>query len=321
MELPLEQSRPSNIENEKAVGLILKYINDLKSNKTPSYPLQLKGTEHEKIIKELNSLVQKNEETQNNRENQITNLITKKKEAQNTEKEHIQFMLRAAQNILNPLNGILGFLDILLSSPENLSIEDKEKYLNFIRQGEFALLQNIDHMTAYANIMTSDNPGAGFCRTKQVLKYVLQKANDKTIIKYKRQESIQISQVVQKMDLFLQISENSIKLIWNVLIEFVITLFKKAQITLDIIEDNNGIILKTVVIAEDFVRKEQISSLENFISASGDKTLYKPQIGIPLFVAQKQLALINGEYSLNIKTSKKIVLYINIPNAICAEKE
>jgi K+-sensing histidine kinase KdpD len=320
MNLKLNPIPSDFIEQEKAVSLILNYISDLKLNKVPAYPLPLKGTEHEYIIKELNSLVQKNEQQNQQKKEEINDLISLKEEAQNESKEHVQFMLSVVQNILNPLNGVLGFIDIIVSGGDKISQTDKEKYVQFIRQGEFTLLQNVDYISAYANILNSYQPGSGYCRSKHLLQEV-EKDVKSVILPKMKASDVSVVFDYQMADLFLHVSENALKLIWSVLIEFVLGLFQHLSLDLRIFKEEENLVLKSVVKTSEHIHREQISGIEQFIQNSMDKNLLKPQIGIPLFIAQKQISLLNGNLQYELISTNELSVSIIIPNAFYMETE
>jgi light-regulated signal transduction histidine kinase (bacteriophytochrome) len=302
-----------NTNNHNSIDLILEYINDLKNNKIPSYPLRLKGTEHESIIKELNGLIISREETKKEHQSEIEHLISKKEEAQNAEKEHIQFMLSLAQNILNPLNGILGFVDLLVNSTKDLAENEKQKYYHFMKQGELTLLQNIDYISSYAHIMSETTPGIGYFRTKHLLNEVYKEFTNKIMPKFAGDRDIEIRTNQSNADLFIQINENSLKIIWLVVIEFMTELFKKQIITLEILAQNNSITLRSIIEKNEFLRKEEINAINNFMPAADHQNIYKTHLSIPLFIAQKQLKLLNGEYKTDIYSKNIVHIDIIIP--------
>lgn len=86
------------------------------------------------------------------RKRQEEELIQAKKQAEESNRLKTAFISNISHEIRTPLNGIVGFSNLL--SRENISSEDKRKYLGFINENNDLLLKLIDDILEISQIET-----------------------------------------------------------------------------------------------------------------------------------------------------------------------
>ena len=108
----------------------------------------------------------------NERKHQEEELIKAKEKAEESDRLKSAFISNISHEIRTPLNGIVGFSNLL--GRENLSLEDKRKYLSFINENNDFLLKLINDILEISKIETdSVNINYDSCNLAQLCENII----------------------------------------------------------------------------------------------------------------------------------------------------
>jgi len=227
-------------------------------------------------------------------------------------KEQNMFMLGVVQGILNPLNGLLGFVDILSNPKIEISPEDNQKYIKHIAKAEDSLVEYIDLISEYIAVSSSDENSLGYCRTKHLIKKI-EASIPAFLEKHHLTDKIDYEIVSRNSDFFIPINENVVFSIWKVLINYISILMNAGKFSLQANLKSDRLLLLTGFESKEHLDRKKLNLISDYLSWEASSFLNYPQMGTKIYIAKKYLENVKGHIDFKVLDSKNIQFIIEIP--------
>lgn len=227
-------------------------------------------------------------------------------------KEQNMFMLGVVQGILNPLNGLLGFVDILVNPKNEISEKDSQRYLTHIVKAEDSLVEYIDLISEYIAVSSSGDNSLGYCRTKHLIKRI--EADFLPFLeKHSLKEKIKYEILSRNSDFFIPINENVVFSIWKVLINYISILMQEGKFSLEATMRRDKLLLFTAFETVEHLNRKNLNLITDYLSWDAGSFITYPKMGTKIYIAKKYLENVDGHIDFKILDSKNIQFFIEIP--------
>ncbi len=251
-------------------------------------------------------------ELENNKQKE--ELIIAKKKAEESDLLKTEFINNISHEVRTPLNGILGFAN-LLNKPEVI-LEDKKGYLSIIQRCSIQLVQIFDDILEYSQLVTKqvtpncqqicvNNILLELCEifaekaTKKglELKYITELSNEQTTI---------LTDPLQLNNILFRIADNA----------FRFTETGSVIFSSELKDDRLVICIKDTGVG---IHPENQKEIFNRFSQENKEIAYKTGgLGLGLSIASEKAKLINADIWLESEKGKGAKFFVSIPHKVIA---
>jgi len=287
-----------NIKNE--IDLLSNFLkNNTNNTKVPLLPVDSPLVELAQSLRENQNLMNETHQLEI-------------KELNRQLKEQNMFMLGVVQGILNPLNGLLGFVDILSNPKNKVSAKDSQRYIDHIVKAEDSLVEYVDLISEYIAVSSSGDNSLGYCRTKHLIKKI-ETAFPAFLEKNNLTDKINYEILSRNSDFFIPITENVVFSIWKVLINYISILMRAGKFSLQATMKKDRLLLLTVFESQEHLDRKNLNLITDYLSWDAGSFINFPQMGTKIYIAKKYLENVDGRIDFKIVDSKNIQFLIEIP--------
>ncbi len=241
------------------------------------------------------------------KENQ-NELIIAKEKAEESDRLKTKFLNNMSHEVRTPLNGILGFTD-LLNNPD-LDYNTKKEYIQVINQSSHQLLKIIDDIVEISKLETQQH-------VINSDKVDINKITQELLLEYtaKNSKNIKLNLLNGLPDNDCQVIIDGSKLyrILNNLLENAYKFTEKGNINFGYHVMNNTIkfYVKDTGIGIDRSKQEDI--FKCFTQENSDTSIIYGGLGLGLSISKEYVKLLNGDVTLSSEKGKGTEINITVP--------
>ena len=217
-----------------------------------------------------------------------------KKTEQNIEKRYSDFISTVSHELRTPLTSIMGFADTLLTSGNQLSNEQKTKFLQIIKEQSKRLISMVENLLIVSKIQNSDEELVykSVCPNSLIMKIVqLVKIQFKTH-EFKLNLDKNLPQILVDTDKFQQIMLN--------LIENAVKYSpENTEITIKTEYDDKNVFIKIIDEGIGISDKDKLKIFEKFSRLDTPLTRKTQGSGLGLYIVKKNVEKMECEISIS----------------------
>jgi signal transduction histidine kinase len=218
-------------------------------------------------------------------------------------------MNNISHEIRTPLNGIIGFGEIIAN--ENLSLEEKNKYLSVVQQSSERLIQTIDDYLDISMLVTGNQEIhlVPFNITELIMK-VTREFADHGLVK-----NIAVTTVIPEElgQLTIFSDYELIRKILNHLLGNSIKFTEEGTITIGLTRENNQVLLSVKDTGIGITEEVQESVFDSFMQEDFSSTRTYQGSGLGLAIVKGIVTLLGGEISLSSRKGNGTAFIIRLP--------
>lgn len=219
------------------------------------------------------------------------------------------FMNNISHEIRTPLNGIIGFGEIIAN--ENLSMEEKNKYLSVVQESSERLIQTIDDYLDISMLVTGNQEInlVPFNITELIMK-VTQEFAEHGLVK-----NITLTTVIpdELGQLTIFSDYELIRKILNHLLGNSIKFTEEGTITIGLTREDNQVLLSVKDTGIGITEDVQESVFDSFMQEDFSSTRTYQGSGLGLAIVKGIVTLLGGEISLSSRKGNGTAFFIRLP--------
>ncbi len=234
-----------------------------------------------------------------------------KEQAEKADQLKTSFLANMSHEIRTPMNAIVGFSTLL--NDDDISSEEKKRFINIITQSSETLLDLIDGIIDIAKI----EAGQIIVNNAQFeVKTFLKKIHEEYTEKLKIQNNKETDLILQIPDskIIVNADELRIRQVIVNLLENAIKYTKKGSITIKVSAVSKGIKVSVCDTGIGIAKDDQQIIFERFTKIETSKSELYSGTGLGLFICRKIVEFYNGEIGVKSTLGKGSCFWFIIPS-------
>lgn len=247
-------------------------------------------------------------ETENIRQKE--ELLIAWKKAEESDRLKTEFINNISHEIRTPINGIYGFSELL--GQKDISNEEKNKYLNIIKRCSIQLVQTIDNILEFSDLVTKQQLPE--IKTVEINSII----DDLYTLYLSLNLNNDIEFVVQKAlpnkESHILTDKLQLNNILNKLLDNAFKFTEKGKVELGYsIDENNNIVFSVKDSGIGIDDKNQKEIYNYFSKASDPSSKVRSGLGLGLSIVQESAKLINASIRFESEKDKGTTFFVSLP--------